>query len=321
MNEADIERFISSALERLPYPPVNKARPLCAMLYCPREHVEIVNRQINAAWGDSGDNLSRELSPTGRNPWTYKSGNYAAIALGELRDLAKIFSKFPGSVCVLAAVGSGEQEVVAVFGMDGSRIVGSRETWRSTGEILLGVKPSDEFYWRLAGSPIDIVLQTVILPERPDAQGMLVSSLADPWSEIAAALEKNPELLFEFKSYSRKFEEFIASTYSRAGYEVILTPHKGDGGRDVIATKNGFGAVRLQVQAKAYRSDCFVENETVDAMIGVIRKYDNTSKGIITTTSSFRPSVFIDPDIQKFIPYRLELVDGKRLRDWILSLK
>ena len=57
-------------------------------------------------------------------------------------------------------------------------------------------------------------------------------------------LKDNPRLAFEIPSY--KWEELIAAAFDYAGYdEVILTPRSGDHGRDVIATKNGIGAIRI----------------------------------------------------------------------------
>ncbi len=98
----------------------------------------------------------------------------------------------------------------------------------------------------------DILLQTILDlgPNVPD--GQIVSAVALPWLQIADEIERNPGFLFRFPAYPRKFEEFLAGAYERAGYHVVLTPPSADGGRDVIATKDGFGAIRILDQAKAY---------------------------------------------------------------------
>src|SRR5579859_2292435 len=46
----------------------------------------------------------------------------------------------------------------------------------------------------------------------------------------------------------------------------------------------------------------------------------SATKGIITTTSEFAPGVYTDPFIAPTIPYRLELMDGNRLQQWLREL-
>lgn len=53
----------------------------------------------------------------------------------------------------------------------------------------------------------------------------------------------NAKFLFRFVQAPQRFEEFIAGAYEQAGYNVILTPQRGDLGRDIIASKDGFGSV------------------------------------------------------------------------------
>ena len=141
-----IDEFLEGMWRRIP--PELRRHRVTARLDAPWGVVDAVNRGLNEAFSDSGDNLSRELSPNGRRPWTYKSGNYAAITVDHLRGALEVFSSNPGSVCVLAARDdTGDKEIVAVFGVPGEHLLGANETWRSTAEKLLGIVPSDEFYW------------------------------------------------------------------------------------------------------------------------------------------------------------------------------
>ena len=66
--------------------------------------------------------------------------------------------------------------------------------------------------------------------------------------------------------------------------EVTLTPPNGDGGKDVIAVKKGFGAVRLVESVKLYKQNLEVNADLVRALISVIAMQTQTSKGIISTT-------------------------------------
>ena len=46
----------------------------------------------------------------------------------------------------------------------------------------------------------------------------------------------------------------------------------------------------------------------------------NVSKGIITTTSDFAPGVYTDTEVQRFMPYRLDLRPKRRLLEWLTEV-
>ncbi len=52
-------------------------------------------------------------------------------------------------------------------------------------------------------------------------------------------------------------------------------------------------------------------------MIGVLHSDQNVSKGLITTTAGFAPGIVSDPDIKRFMPYRLELRAKDQLLEWL----
>jgi hypothetical protein len=58
----------------------------------------------------------------------------------------------------------------------------------------------------------------------------------------------------------------------------------------------------------------------VRALLGVLSSDLNVSKGFVTTTADFAPGIFEDRSITPFLPYRLELKDGVRLRSWLLQV-
>jgi restriction system protein len=117
------------------------------------------------------------------------------------------------------------------------------------------------------------------------------------------------------------WEEIVAGAYQKAGFdEVILTPRSGDKGRDVVATKNGVGSIRIFDQVKAYKPGHVVTAEEVRAMLGVITGAGNVSKGVISTTSTFAPRVAEDEYLKPYIPYRLELKPRDTLLRWLDEL-
>ena len=165
-----------------------------------------------------------------------------------------------------------------------------------------------------------LVLQTALVDlGSKTSEGVIIEAVTVPWLEILKALERSPELLFDFVKYPRKFEEFIAGAYERAGYsKVELTPPSGDRGRDVIATMSGIVTVRVLDQVKAYSPGHKVDAEAVRAMAGVLNSDKRASKGVVTTTSEFAPGV--SDEFKDYIPERLELRDGPALREWLRQI-
>ncbi len=180
--------------------------------------------------------------------------------------------------------------------------------------------PSEEVFGtpEVSANP-DLLLQAAIVDVRDKTnEGQLIQAVRLPWVEIINELERNPEFLLKFDW--RKVEEIVAAAYKKGGFEVILTPRSGDRGRDVVATKPGIGSIRIIDQVKKYAPNYRVKADDVRALLGVLEAEQNVSKGIITTTSQFAPGIYKDERLKAFMPYRLELKDGKALREWLIGL-
>ena len=149
--------------------------------------------------------------------------------------------------------------------------------------------------------------------------GKLVRSVALPWFEIMKMIEQDPDSIYQIDPF--KWEEIIAGAYAQAGFdEVVLTPRSGDNGRDIVATKNGIGSIRIFDQMKAYAPNRVVPANDVRALIGTITGAGNVSKGIVTTTSDFAPHLLDDPYIKSLVPHRLELKPRDALLNWLGEL-
>lgn len=169
------------------------------------------------------------------------------------------------------------------------------------------------------GFNIAVLVQNIVIPYAKVPEGKLIKAVAVPWKLIIQLLENNPNLAFEIPPYA--WEELIAAAFDYAGYdEVTLTPKSGDRGRDVIAVKHGIGTIRIIDSVKAYKPGHLVRHDDVRALLGVLGGDPKASKGIITTTSDFAPGIEKDPFIKPFIPYRLELMNGSKLREWLKDL-
>ncbi len=146
----------------------------------------------------------------------------------------------------------------------------------------------------------------------------LMRAIAIPWRRIVLQLNQNWNLAFEISP--RTWEELVAAAFDEAGYDdVVLTPRTGDHGQDVIAVKKGMGTVRIIDSVKAHKRGHLVRYDDIKALMGVLQS-DRASKGIVTTTSDFAPGIRKDPFISRLIPYRLELMSGNQLRQWLVSL-
>ncbi|TAY79704.1 restriction endonuclease [Rhizobium ruizarguesonis] len=157
----------------------------------------------------------------------------------------------------------------------------------------------------------DLVMKTIVQTDNIRDRGFSISAVTIPWYAIARTLHTNPAAAYEIPA--DKWEEIIAGAYLQSGYdEVILTPRSRDYGRDVIATKKGFGSVRVIDQVKAYKPTLLVDQGAVREMMGVLQG-DPASKGFITTTSDFAPGIETDPLIKPFLWNRLSLVNGPTL--------
>jgi restriction system protein len=93
---------------------------------------------------------------------------------------------------------------------------------------------------------------------------------------------------------------------------VILTPRSNDGGKDVIAIKKGYGAIRFVESVKRYKPGNEVTADDVRAL-GCLLFDPKNSKGIVSTTWKFAPKIEEDALLKTLVPYRLELVDGEKL--------
>ena len=163
-----------------------------------------------------------------------------------------------------------------------------------------------------------ITLNGLIVPEKQTSEGLLIKSYAGVWVEIAQRLGEDWNLAFQLSD--RQWEEMLAGAMNADGCEVTLTPRSGDHGRDVIAVKHGVGCIRILGSMKAYAPSRLVDRAHVHEMLGVLATEANVSKGIIATTSDFAPRIEEAPGMKTALPYRLELMNGVRLRQWLTDL-
>jgi restriction system protein len=175
-------------------------------------------------------------------------------------------------------------------------------------------------HWLAQENAPTIILQAILTYGDKTKEGQVVEGVRIAWDEIIRVFANDPEEIYRVDP--RKFEEIIAGAYVRDGYEVELTPPSGDKGRDVIAMKRDRScSIRIFDQVKRYKISRPVTAEEVRALVGVLTMDSNVSKGIITTTSTFAPTLLNDENIKRLVPYRLELRPRDVLLPWLQGLR
>jgi len=116
----------------------------------------------------------------------------------------------------------------------------------------------------------------------------------------------------------RQFELLTAEFFQRSGYQVTITPPRGDGGVDVLARRVDpvTGPELIIAQAKRYSGTNLVEIEEVKAFWTDIQTADAT-KGLIVTTST------LEKGAREFCTarlYRYQFADQQTVQLWIAGL-
>lgn len=193
----------------------------------------------------------------------------------------------------------------------------------ATGRIVELVATAYGSSWATArlevipANAVPLSFGAIVTYERSVLEGQVITLVEPVYREVIRRLHSDPQ--FAVNISPRQWEEIVAAVYDKAGFdEVILTPRSSDLGRDVIAIKRGFGAVRFIEQVKAYNPGHVVKADEVRALLGVLSADLNATKAIFTTTSSFAPRLAEDALIRQFLPYRLELVDRDKLYERLI---
>jgi hypothetical protein len=134
-------------------------------------------------------------------------------------------------------------------------------------------------------------------------------SVVEIGDELIAQLLEQPALVYQLTP--RRFEELVAELYSKAGFEVELTPASGDGGVDLYAMRHDeLGSGLIVVQAKRYKPELKVGVGAVRELFGTVN-LTRASAGVLVTTSTFQSGAHALADEYR---WRLSLKDYARLQ-------
>ena len=163
-----------------------------------------------------------------------------------------------------------------------------------------------------------IAIRSLIIPGDQTKEGTLVKGVSRLWFEILRMIHNDPDSIHHIDCW--KWEEIVAGAYNQEGWEiVVLTPKRGDKGRDIIAERKDWGQLRFLLldQVKSYAPDHLVGPDEIREMAGVLHREQGATKGLITTTSGFSPGAHEEAE---YLYPRLELKPREKLLPWLASV-
>jgi restriction system protein len=177
-----------------------------------------------------------------------------------------------------------DQHAVGLTGVSASGAVGNLSINLPPGGVGFEGQPAV-----VAVQPPAVAIGMLLdVGDRTD-EGQIITAVTPAWVGILERLDSDSNALSRLDW--REVEEVVAGGYREYGWRVVLTPRSGDGGRDIIATRDDVGAIRILDQVKAYAPGHVVNADEVRAMFGVLSLDQKASKACITTTSRFAPGV------------------------------
>lgn len=162
-----------------------------------------------------------------------------------------------------------------------------------------------------------ITIKALIIPGDRTKEGTLVKGVTALWFAMLRMIRANPNSIHQIDCW--KWEELLAGAYKQDGWEVVLTPKRGDHGIDVIAERKGWGQLRFLLldQMKAYKPRHLIGPDEIREMKGVLLDHPEASKGLITTTADFTTG---EIEAAANLAPRLELRPHDKVLEWLASV-
>ena len=254
-----------------------------------------------------------------QKPWHRRTSKVVRSVLREAKDVER---RIAGVLEVIEE----ERERVEAWGWVDEEFAEERRRRLEEVGSSPTIEELEEEYEQLQIQHVYLLQQADILPMLPLEQQLLYEHLAFEKTcqlvtpdfavvteELLAYFERYPDHIHH-RLHWRQFEEFIASTFQKLGWETELGPGSGDGGVDLrLVQKSQIGELLILVQAKKYSPKRKISLETVQALYGAVEA-EQASKGVLVTTSEFLPSA------QKFAEqrrHRIFLASPREIASWL----
>jgi restriction endonuclease Mrr len=143
----------------------------------------------------------------------------------------------------------------------------------------------------------------------PKATLTLTVDLSDINAELIKYLANHPDKMRDL--HPKRFEELVAELFKAKGYEVKVTRFSKDGGFDIRAVRRtDVGLGLTLIECKRYAANRPVGVHFINALYGVVEKYEATG-GLCVTTSYFTHGA---KALKEELRYRIDLADFERLK-------
>ena len=182
----------------------------------------------------------------------------------------------------------------------------AKEDQASDRVYRIGQKRPVHIYLPMATHPqfqtFDVILHELLERKRQLSQGTLFPTeqaevtskeILERLQPISAGNQSDSPLTIEDvdKLEPRFFEAFVAALFDKQGYYVVLTPHSGDKGADVVARQRGNKTGGLLIQAKhrqtGGKSDRKAVEEVLAAKSYYEKEYGTTFQLAVITNREF----------------------------------
>jgi restriction system protein len=153
------------------------------------------------------------------------------------------------------------------------------------------------------------------LERESDQYQIIITDVTTVSDDLLKNLLENPKLLYDLSP--RLFEEVVAESFRRQGYEVTLTPAIKDGGKDIyVASKNLLGSFLYIVECKKYSPDNPVGVGLIRQLYGVVQA-EKATAGILATTSFFTKGAM---EFQQQVAFHISLQDYWGIQKWLRAI-
>ena len=150
--------------------------------------------------------------------------------------------------------------------------------------------------------------------KRPDVSLILPArkSIVTVNTRLTDMFRREPQLLRTIDPI--RFEELVAELFEEDGYQVVLTPPRADGGKDIYVCRSDEKLeASFLVECKRYNPPNKVGVEIARQLYGVVQ-HERRSGGVIVTTSYFTRGA---KEFAGTVPYQLFLKDFEDLQTWL----
>ncbi len=123
-------------------------------------------------------------------------------------------------------------------------------------------------------------MSSIIVPEKRNAQGIIISAHAIAWAEICRHLVNDWSKAYEIPA--TKWEEIVAGAFDKAGYDqVFLNASIRRPWPRCHRSQRGVGSIKIIGSVKAYKPTHIVGYDDVRALLGVLSGETDASKGMV----------------------------------------